>query len=55
MAKAPPKPTDSELEILHVLWQHGPTTVRTVNEQLSQHREVGGGADTTAVLGAAAE
>jgi len=41
MPKAPPKPTDSELEILHVLWQHGPATVRTVNEQLSQHREVG--------------
>jgi BlaI family penicillinase repressor len=41
MPKAPPKPTDSELEILHVLWQLGPVTVRTVNEQLSQHREVG--------------
>jgi BlaI family penicillinase repressor len=41
MPKAPPKPTDSELEILQVLWQHGPATVRTVNEQLSQHREVG--------------
>ena len=41
MPKAPPKPTDAELEILHVLWQHGPTTVRTVNEQLSQTREVG--------------
>ena len=41
MPKAPPKPTDSELEILHVLWQHGPATVRTVNEQLGQHREIG--------------
>ena len=41
MPKAPPKPTDAELEILHVLWQHGPTTVRTVNEQLSKSREVG--------------
>ncbi len=41
MAKAPPKPTDSELEILQVLWQLGPATVRTVNEQLSERREVG--------------
>jgi predicted transcriptional regulator len=41
MAKAPPKPTDAELEILQVLWQHGPATVRTVNEQLSKSREVG--------------
>jgi BlaI family penicillinase repressor len=42
MSKAPPpKPTDAELEILQVLWQHGPTTVRVVNDQLSQRREVG--------------
>ena len=37
----PPKPTDAELEILHVLWQAGPATVRTVNEQLSRRRDVG--------------
>jgi BlaI family transcriptional regulator, penicillinase repressor len=36
-----PKPTDSELEILQVLWQHGPSTVRFVHEQLSQTKEVG--------------
>ena len=41
MAKPPPKPTESELEILHVLWQHGPGTVRFINDQLSQRREVG--------------
>ncbi|MGI4871590.1 MAG: BlaI/MecI/CopY family transcriptional regulator [Janthinobacterium lividum] len=41
MPKPPPKPTDSELEILHVLWQLGPATVRTVNEQLGQRREIG--------------
>lgn len=35
------RPTDSELEILHVLWQHGPRTVRQVNDQLSQQREIG--------------
>ncbi|QNH63175.1 BlaI/MecI/CopY family transcriptional regulator [Hymenobacter sediminicola] len=42
MSKKPiPKPTDSELEILQVLWQHGPSTVRFVNDQLSQKRDVG--------------
>ncbi|MBC6990596.1 MULTISPECIES: BlaI/MecI/CopY family transcriptional regulator [Hymenobacter] len=42
MSKSPPpKPTESELEILQVLWQHGPNTVRFVNDQLSQKRDVG--------------
>jgi predicted transcriptional regulator len=42
MSKSPPpKPTESELEILQVLWQHGPSTVRFVNDDLSQHREIG--------------
>lgn len=36
-----PKPTDSELAILQVLWQRGPANVRLINEQLSQQREVG--------------
>ncbi|MFD2572354.1 BlaI/MecI/CopY family transcriptional regulator [Spirosoma soli] len=35
------KPTDAELEILHVLWSNGPSTVRQVHEQLSQHRDIG--------------
>jgi BlaI family penicillinase repressor len=36
-----PEPTRSELEILQVLWQHGPSTVRFVNEQLNaEQREV---------------
>ena len=35
------KPTDAELEILQLLWQLGPSTVRTVNDRLNQHREVG--------------
>lgn len=35
------EPTRSELEILQVLWQHGPSTVRFVNEKLNeQKREV---------------
>ena len=41
MPNPPPKPTDAELEVLQVLWQHGPATVRLVNEQLSERREVG--------------
>jgi BlaI family penicillinase repressor len=42
MNKSPaPKPTESELEILQVLWQHGPSTVRFVNDELSKKREVG--------------
>ncbi|MCU0394127.1 MAG: BlaI/MecI/CopY family transcriptional regulator [Thermoflexibacter sp.] len=37
------KPTDSELEILQILWQKGNCTVREVNEALNQSRvgEVG--------------
>jgi BlaI family transcriptional regulator, penicillinase repressor len=36
-----PKPTESELEILQVLWQHGPNTVRFVHDELSKTKEVG--------------
>lgn len=32
------KPTDAELEILHVLWQNGPSNVRTVNDLLNAER-----------------
>lgn len=34
-------PTESELEILQILWQHGPSSVRFVNELLNEKREVG--------------
>jgi len=35
------EPTKSELEILQVLWKHGPSTVRLVNDQLNElKREV---------------
>ena len=37
----PPRPTPAELEILRVLWQHGPRTVREVQEQLDQERPTG--------------
>ncbi|QCR23878.1 BlaI/MecI/CopY family transcriptional regulator [Pontibacter sp. SGAir0037] len=35
------KPTEAELEILQVLWQHGPATVRFVHEELSKAKEAG--------------
>jgi len=35
------KPTDSELEILQILWAKGSSNVRFVNEQLNETREVG--------------
>jgi BlaI family transcriptional regulator, penicillinase repressor len=34
----PPKPTDAELDILHVLWQRGPSTVRFVNDELNKQQ-----------------
>ncbi|WP_266203506.1 BlaI/MecI/CopY family transcriptional regulator [Pontibacter kalidii] len=36
-----PKPTESELEILQVLWQHGPSTVRFVHEELRKTKDAG--------------
>jgi len=33
----PPKPTDAELEILSVLWEHGPCTVRQVHDLLASN------------------
>lgn len=35
------KPTDTELEILNILWQEGPSSVRAVNEKMNEHKEVG--------------
>ncbi|MDX1477664.1 MAG: BlaI/MecI/CopY family transcriptional regulator [Saprospiraceae bacterium] len=35
------RPTEAELEILHILWEHGPASVRAVNERLNERREVG--------------
>jgi predicted transcriptional regulator len=34
-------PTEAELEILQILWQNGPSSVRTVNDVLNKKREVG--------------
>jgi predicted transcriptional regulator len=36
-----PKPTDSELAILRILWQSGPATVRAVHSELSRAQDTG--------------
>lgn len=35
------KPTESELEILNILWEKGPCTVREVHEILEQNKDAG--------------
>ena len=34
----PPRPTDAELAILRILWEHGACTVRQVHDELSRDR-----------------
>lgn len=41
MAQKYVKPTESELEILQILWKNGTATVRDVHEELAQLKEVG--------------
>ena len=42
MTKPPlQKPTASELEILRVLWERGPSTVRDVHEELREKKDLG--------------
>jgi BlaI family penicillinase repressor len=41
MKRLPPKPTASELAILHVLWKRGPSTVREVQESLPAKKSPG--------------
>lgn len=36
-----PPPTDAELEILRVLWESGPSTVREIHERLGATKTVG--------------
>jgi predicted transcriptional regulator len=35
------KPTDSELEILKILWQNGPSTVREVHDEIKKNKSAG--------------
>ncbi len=41
MTRKPQKPTTSELEILHVLWSRGASTVREVQDALNQTKDMG--------------
>jgi BlaI family transcriptional regulator, penicillinase repressor len=41
MKRLPPKPTASELEILGILWNRGPSTVRDVLESLNEKKTLG--------------
>ncbi len=39
--KRPPKPTEAELELLRVLWESGPSTVREIHEIVRGEKETG--------------
>ena len=41
MTGSTPIPSNSELEILHVLWRKGPQTVREIHPALRRKREIG--------------
>ena len=41
MTKKSERPTESEVEILSVLWTSGPSTVREVHDQLKKSRSIG--------------
>ena len=41
MGRLRPRPTDSELAILRVLWERGPSTVRQVHEAMAGTRDTG--------------
>jgi predicted transcriptional regulator len=37
----PPRPTSTELDILRVLWERGPSTVREVHDVLARSKPIG--------------
>ncbi len=39
--KPPIKPTDSEIEILRIIWDNGPSSVRNINDELNLKKKVG--------------
>jgi BlaI family penicillinase repressor len=41
MRRSSNRPTDAELEILRVLWGHGPATVREIHDILNQTKPTG--------------
>jgi predicted transcriptional regulator len=40
-SESDPKPTPSELDILRVLWERGPSTVRDVHDVLAESKQMG--------------
>jgi BlaI family penicillinase repressor len=36
-----PQPTPSELELLQILWNRGPSTVREIHEVMSREKDIG--------------
>ena len=34
------QPTEAELDILQILWEHQPVTIKFIHEQLLEHKEV---------------
>ena len=36
-----PRPTEGELELLRILWDRGPSTVRDIHDQISTRRPLG--------------
>jgi predicted transcriptional regulator len=47
---SPPRPTDAELAILRVLWEHGASTVREVHDRMSSSSRVVGYTTTLKTL-----
>ncbi len=41
MSRKKHKPTEAELDILTILWDHGPSSVRDVNDTLNKVKKVG--------------
>ena len=41
MASKPPRPTEAELGILQVLWEHGPQSVRAIQHIMNEARPTG--------------
>jgi BlaI family penicillinase repressor len=39
--KSLPKPTEAELELLRVLWNRGPSTVREIHDSLGEEKKTG--------------
>lgn len=40
-SNSPIKPTDSEIEILRIIWNKGPSSVRSINDELNLKKKVG--------------